>query len=485
MTTPFRHLTQAARIAAKSVVRLQVHGYSEGNTQSILDPRVVLADEWTGSGFFVRWSGQSGFILTNCHVVLNATHMEIQSILTSDELFRVEVVGLVVGMEPDVALLRFCKGEKQRFLRLSSEKRIPCLKLGDSKALRRSEAIRAIGYPLGMNEPNISGGEISNFISGTEETTERLVTDAPINPGNSGGPSIVASGQVIGINTAIAVGAANIGFVTPIHLVKKVIGNLGLHHQAGICQLAATVQKNSLANAKWLKMSRPEGVIVSKTLPNGLASLIGLKTRDVILAINGVRFDRHGNVRGERISRKRNIYDILYEIPLGETVEMKVFRQGQEILLKGNAVRWPGEGFASQPILRERRYLCFGGLVLQDVCVEIINALAALGLDRELAYQQYKVAKSKAMVTRICDDGPALDMDLALGDFLIRVAGRRVRNLASVKRVVESSLRAGMRSILVEFASGSIANFDRQDLLLKPLEVRRFGESPSSGVSAG
>ncbi len=476
MTGSYRSLTQAARIAAKSVVRLQVHGYNENHLQSILDPRSVLNDEWTGSGFFVRVNNESGYVLTNCHVVLNSKHIEIQSILTSDELFRVEVVGLVLGMEPDVALLKFCKGEHQRFLKLSSENRIPCLKLGDSKNIRRSEAIRAIGYPLGMNEPNISGGEISNFISGTDETTERLVTDAPINPGNSGGPSIIASGKVIGLNTAVVVGANNIGFITPIHLVKKVLSNLEIHHVTGICQLGAAIQRNSAANARWLKMKKPDGVIVCKLYRRGLADAIGLKAHDVILAINGFHFDRHGNVRGERISRKRNIFDILYEIPLGEQVTIEIFRQGKAVSLKTVAIRWPGEEFVSQPLLRERRYLCLGGMVVQEVCAEIAGALSTVGLNRESAFRQYSIYKSKVMITAIRDDSPATDLDLGLGDFVVRAQGVRVRSLLDFKRAIERAKRTRAEFFLVEMASGSVANFARASLTDEATRILRFGE---------
>jgi serine protease Do len=471
-------LTQAARLAAKSVVRLQVHGYADTNVQSILDPRVVIGEDWTGSGFFVKVGKESGYILTNCHVALNARHIEIQSILTSDELFRVEVVGVVMDMEPDVALLKFSRGEKNRFLKLSSEKKIPCLQLGDSKTLRRSEAIRAIGYPLGMSEPNISGGEISNFISGNDETIERLVTDAPINPGNSGGPSIVASGKVIGLNTAVVIGANNIGFITPIHLVKKVLTRLDAHRTTGICQLAAAIQKNSPANATWLKMKKPDGVIVVKIYPRGLAAALGLKSRDVILEINGFHFDRYGNVRGEKIYRKRNIFDILYEIPIGDVVKMRIFRNGKEITLQAEAIGWAGDEFPRKPKLSERRYACVGGLVLQEACSEVVSALSTVGLNRELAYRQYAKNKSKLILTAICDDTPAMDLDLGLGDFLIKLDGLPVKSLVDLQRALERSRkkRPHSDSFLMEFSSGSIANFPKACLTDDALKIHRYGE---------
>lgn len=477
MNTKVNQLTRAARIAAKAVVRFQVHGYSESHILSILDPRIASPEEWSGSGFFIRLNNETGYILTNCHVARNATHIQIQSILTSDELFRLEIVGLVEGMEPDVALLKFSSGEKERFLKLSSENKIPYLKFGDSKKISRSEEIRAIGYPLGMNEPNISGGQISNFISGSDEITERLVTDASINPGNSGGPAIAYDGKVIGINTAIIAGANNIGFITPIHLIKKVLTNLETHHRTGICRLAASVQKNSSTNASLLKMKNVEGLIIRKVYRKGFAASIGLRTRDVILSINGYKIDRHGNVRGEKISRKRNIYDILYEIPLGQPIRLKISRKGIKNELLGKAINWSGEGFPSQPILSERRFICFGGLVIQEVCSEIAEALAATVVNEEILYQELVGRKSNLIVTHICDDSPAIDLDLTLGDFLIKAQGHSIKNLSNLKALIEKAIVNKSAAFLLEFSSGAIANFSNVVLTSKAVKIHKFGDS--------
>lgn len=470
-------LTQSARLAAKSVVRIQAHGFSETQIQSILDPRFVVKEQWLGSGFFIKVKNSVGYILTNSHVARNATHIEIQSILTSDELFRVEVVGLVEGLEPDVALLKLSDSEKSRFLKLSSEKKIPYLILGDSTQIQRSEEIRAIGYPLGMNEPNISGGEISNFISGSDEITERLVTDAPINPGNSGGPSITQTGHVIGINTSIIAGANNIGFITPIHLVKKAMVNLLTNQRAGLCRLAATIQKNSAANAQFLKMKTAEGVIVCRVFKNGLASKLGLCPKDVILSINGLSLDRHGNIHNEKKSRKRNLYDIMYEVPTGQPIDMSIIRKGKTLRLVAQATAWAGEGFPHQPILKNRRFICLGGLIIQEVCSEIADALSSVGLDQEIAYQEFITRKSKLIITHIDDNSPANDLDLGLGDFVVRAQGHPVKNLNQLKKQIQIAMKKKTTDFLIEFSSGSIANFATQSFNQNTDHIYKFGET--------
>lgn len=478
-TVTRKSMTSAARNSARAVVRIIAHGYSEIQIQSILDPRFVVSEEWIGSGFFIKVDNRAGYLLTNSHVARNAKHLEIQSILTSDERFRVEVVGLVKGLEPDVALLKLPPSEAKRFLVHSELKTFPFLSLGNSQKLLRSEVVRAIGYPLGMNEPNISSGEISNFISGTEEMTERLVTDAPINPGNSGGPAIINSGKVIGLNTSIVVGANNIGFITPAHLVSMAIRSIKLEQHAGICQLAATIQKNSLANSHYLGLEKPEGVIVKKVYRSGLAASAGLRPRDIILKINSFTLDRHGNIHEQKGSRKRNLFDILHQIPIGNPVRFSVFRNKKVIELSSQAIHWPGDGFPSQPILAERKFIFFAGLVIQEVCAEIANALSTVGLDHEIAYQEFLSRKSKLILTHISDDTIADELDLSLGDFIVRAQGQAVKNLKELHAALNRSIVKKSSSFILEFSSGALAHLPMSAIDPTAAEIKKFAQQPN------
>ena len=200
-----------ARDMISGVVQIQVEGLIEEDIQSVMNPAIRIPGLWSGSGFFVQYDNLEGYIVTNAHVVRNSVKIEISSMLTSEERFEAEVIGLVKRLEPDVALIRLTDRELQRFKKLAI-KDIEYLELEDSSSPMRGEKVKAIGYPMGMIEPNITGGEITNFISGTEYTTERFVTNAAINPGNSGGPCINEDGKVVGLNTAIMTDASNIGF---------------------------------------------------------------------------------------------------------------------------------------------------------------------------------------------------------------------------------------------------------------------------------
>jgi len=232
-----------ALAAMKAVVRIHVKGIPDTNPNAILDPRLIEQEDWVGSGFFIKIENEEGYILTNAHVVRNAQHIEVRSVLTSDEPFKVNLVGLVESLEPDVALLKFSQEELTRFKKISKLKKLPFLEFAHSEHITRGEEIKAIGYPMGMVEPNVSGGEISNFISGAIDSVERFVTDAAINPGNSGGPAVLTNSKVVGLNTAIVLDASNIAFITPIHIVASLLPLLIKGSDIRLPTLGAYIQK--------------------------------------------------------------------------------------------------------------------------------------------------------------------------------------------------------------------------------------------------
>jgi len=167
-----------------------------------------------GTGFFVS---SDGLILTNGHVVADK-EAEYTVFSGNDIRYDAHVVG--VDDEEDLALL---KVEGSGF---------PVLSLGNSDSVRLGQTAIAIGNALGEYKDTVSVGAISGLSrtitafdqSGDSEIIEGVLqTDAAINPGNSGGPLINLKGEVIGINTAIADNAENIGFAIPVNKARKVM----------------------------------------------------------------------------------------------------------------------------------------------------------------------------------------------------------------------------------------------------------------------
>ncbi|OYX19171.1 MAG: hypothetical protein B7Z16_08005, partial [Algoriphagus sp. 32-45-6] len=367
------NLTDVASRMMSGVVQIHVEGYIEEDIQSVLNPSIKIPGIWSGSGFFVKFKNLEGYIVTNAHVIRNAYKVEISSMLTSEERFDTEIVGLVKQLEPDVALIKLTADELERFKKTAIQP-IAYLELSEQPDPSRGEAIKAIGYPLGMVEPNITSGEITNFVSGSEFTTERFVTNAAINPGNSGGPSINDQGKVVGLNTAMMVNAENIGFITPASFVKIIIENLLIFNEPHFADFGGKLQKNAENFNPFLHQDQARGVIVSQVLKNGFLDSAKILPKDVILSINQVEFDRHGIVIGkEGIYRHKNIFDVIKLIPIGQQVEITYLRKGQVRTTYAKAMRDPQKGIVSNPILSERVYFEVFGMIVQPLSFEIIQ----------------------------------------------------------------------------------------------------------------
>lgn len=457
MTKTKRKLTEIARQMMSGVVQVHVEGFIEEDIQSVLNPSIKIPGNWSGSGFFVKYKDLEGYIVTNAHVARNAVKVEISSMLTSEERFDAEVIGLVKQLEPDVALIKLTAEELIRFKKIAIQP-IEYLELSEGISPSRGEAIKAIGYPLGMIEPNITGGEITNFISGSEFTTERFVTNAAINPGNSGGPSINENGKVVGLNTAVMIDAENIGFITPAGFVKIIIENLLLLNEPHFADIGGKLQKNAENFNRFLKQSQAKGVIVSKVLKDGFLAEAKIQPRDVILSINKVAFDRHGIVIGkEGLYRHKNIYDVMKLVPIGETAEITFLRNGKIHHTKAPAMRNPVKGIISNPILNERKYLEVFGMVIQPLSFEIIQAIQEVD-----SYAQIELLKTidqdkpMLVVTHIYQGTQADEMEWPLGEMIIKANDQEVHTLEELQKAIEECKND---SILLECLNGIIGYF--------------------------
>lgn len=439
------------------VVQIQVEGNMEEDIQSIMNPAIKIPGTWAGSGFFIKHNKLEGHIVTNAHVVRNAVKIEVSSMLTSEERFEAEVVGLVKTLEPDVALLKLTDKELLRFKKLAVRD-IEYLELRKGSSPSRGEEIKAIGYPMGMVEPNISGGEITNFISGSEYTTERFVTNAAINPGNSGGPSINLNGKVVGLNTAVMIDANNIGFITPAGFVKIILDNLLLQNEPHFAGIGGKLQKNAENFNPLLKQSSARGVIVYKVKPGGFLEAANIQKQDVILSINGVEFDRHGIVIGkEGHFRHKNIYDVMKLIPIGEEVELAYLRKGKTRTARAIAMRNPEKGVRSNPVIEEINYLEVFGMIVQELSVEIIEAMRNVDTNAQIdLLQMIEQEKPVLVVTHIHQGTQADEMEWSVGEIIVTANKEEIHTLDELKNVLEKNING---SVLLECRDGVIGYF--------------------------
>lgn len=264
--------------------------------------------------------GSEGYILTNRHVVENARQLQI---ILGDGTTYEDIE--IVATDPlnDLA-----------FLKISGASDLPALELGDSTTVRVGQRVIAIGNSLGQYQNTVTSGIISGTGrpvmaqggSGNVETlTDLLQTDAAINPGNSGGPLLNTSGQVIGVNTAVAADAEGIGFAIPINAAKGLLKQVLKGNDAKRAYLGVRFVPVDAALAKRYELNVNRGAYItsesgqSAVISDGPAAQAGLREGDVITAIGEVEVGPRGGVSS-----------LIAEYAPGDRVEITYLRGGQE-----------------------------------------------------------------------------------------------------------------------------------------------------------
>ena len=223
-----------------------------------------------GTGFIID---AGGFILTNHHVVEGADRIMVQ--LADGRTLRAEPVG--ADPDTDIALIR-----------VESPEALPFATLGDSDGLRVGEWVIAIGNPLAY-EHTVTVGVVS-FIGRKlfdRSLDQYIQTDAAINFGNSGGPLINARGEVIGINSAVSSRASNIGFAVPINQASAILPQLRETGRVSRGYIGVILRDVDADLQRALGLPSDEGALVQDVAPGSPGARAGLRTYDVIVAVDG------------------------------------------------------------------------------------------------------------------------------------------------------------------------------------------------------
>jgi len=273
-----------------------------------------------GSGFIVS---ADGLVVTNKHVVEDEeAHY---TVLTNDGK-KYEAVVLARDLAIDLAVIKI------------TASKLPTLLLGDSDSIKLGQTAIAIGNALSEFQNTVSVGVISGKsrtitarnLRGVVETIDGVLqTDAAINPGNSGGPLLNLKGEVIGINTAVASEAQNIGFAIPINRVKKSIDSVKVSGKISTPYLGVRYIPVDEKIAKEEGLAVDYGALISKgnanlaISPGSPAEKYGLKEGDVILEIGG-----------EKVTNKNSLALIIQKHNVGEAVDIKILRGETEFVIR-------------------------------------------------------------------------------------------------------------------------------------------------------
>jgi S1-C subfamily serine protease len=259
----------------------------------------------TGSGVIVA---PDGLVLTNSHVVDGTARVNVSTVDGRN------LTAQVVGNDPDTDLA---------LVRIDAPVTLPAAPLGNSKLLRRGQLVIAIGNPLGF-ESTVTTGVVSALGRSLRARSGRLIddviqTDAALNPGNSGGPLVSSHGEVVGVNTAVIMGAQGICFAVAANTASFVLGELVRHGRVRRAYIGIAAQQFTLSRRRRLAaaLTQESAVMVASVEPGSPADRAGIAAGDIILALDGAP-----------VTGADDLIRILAGEKIGRTVEVVTLRNG-------------------------------------------------------------------------------------------------------------------------------------------------------------
>jgi Do/DeqQ family serine protease len=371
--------------------------FGDGSTGGMPRERVESS---LGSGVIIE---RSGTVVTNFHVIANATDIRIA--LSDKREFDADIV--LKDEKADLAILKIRdKGD------------FPVLPLGDSDAIEVGDIVLAVGNPFGVGQTVTQGivSALARTQVGVSDYRFFIQTDAAINPGNSGGALVDLEGRLVGIPSEIysrSGGSIGIGFAIPVSMVKFIAAaakNGGVIHRPW---LGATLQNVTSEVADSLGLKRPVGALVAAVVPGSPAAKAGLKAGDLVMSIDGIEVEDPDGF-GYRFSTK----------PLGSTTKLAALRGSQQVTLD------LGLQSAPETVPRDERTISgespFSGAT-------VLNMSPAVAEDLGLP-----ITTEGVVVKAVADGSTAQRVGFQKGDLILEVNNTRIADTKVLDKVAQS-----------------------------------------------
>jgi serine protease Do len=369
-----------------------------------------------GSGVIVT---ADGYVLTNNHVVENAT--EVLAYLPDGRQFNARIVG--ADPETDVAVLKL------------DSVNFPTIPFGDSDAANIGDVVLALGNPFGLGQ-TVTMGIISakgRANVGMVEYEDFIQTDAAINPGNSGGALVDISGRLIGINTAIfsrSGGYQGIGFAIPANMAQTVMNSIidqgrFVRGWAGITYQDLDPDIAPAFNAEGLR-----GALVNDVMDKGPGTKAGLQRGDIITALDG-----------QEVTNAARLKYLIALAPSGKSVDLEYYRRGQKRQTSLTIEETPSEY-----------------IYLSDSSDEWVSQIEGVVVENITGHQAEQLGLRKGtagvLVKDILARSPAAYSGLRAGDVILEIDNTPIENVEHFKSV--ASKAEGKKMILLIVRRGSL-----------------------------
>ena len=405
-------------ISEKEVVQKQFNPFFNDPFFEDFFPDFKQKGESLGSGVIID---KEGFIITNNHVIDGAD--KIRVILYNKNEYEASVIG--IDPLSDLAIIQ-----------IEADEALSTVKMGNSDKLSVGEWVIAIGSPFGLHlNHTVTAGIVS--ATGRSNVMSKLTYedfiqhDAAINPGNSGGALLNLDGELVGINTAIATDGysrsnAGVGFAIPINQAKRVVEDLLEDGTVSRGWLGVRIQYVTKEIADVEKLDKPRGALVASVAENSPSDKAGIKAGDIILEFNGVP-----------IKEMKELPKIVAQTEVGKNVEVKVWRNGKEILKKIKLGRLEtSEDFkAKKP--KETK----------DTEIESLKINVRPIEERDIEERGLTKNTKGLVITKISNDSPINYLEA--GNIIIEAQKKTIRTIGDLEIAVKAALKSSEKTLLL------------------------------------